>query len=99
MELIAWLFLLVVSAWVYSDAKERGSNSPAMWAIGTFLFLIIVLPIWLIKRKPKVQRMVQVQAPPPIPSPAQAKLCPHCGKYYEGTPIFCPNCGTRIQMA
>ena len=23
-------------------------------------------------------------------------LCPDCGKYYEGTPKFCPNCGHPI---
>jgi hypothetical protein len=23
-------------------------------------------------------------------------LCPHCGKYYEGTPKFCPNCGKAV---
>lgn len=28
-----------------------------------------------------------------------AKLCRECGKYYDGTPSFCPNCGKSIQMA
>jgi hypothetical protein len=31
-----------------------------------------------------------------IKTPAQAnkpvRLCPHCGKYYEGTPSYCPHC-------
>jgi hypothetical protein len=25
--------------------------------------------------------------------PKRASLCIHCGKYYEGNPSFCPNCG------
>lgn len=24
------------------------------------------------------------------------KLCKECGKYYEGTPNFCPHCGKQI---
>lgn len=26
----------------------------------------------------------------------QPKLCADCGKYYDGTPKFCPNCGTKL---
>lgn len=28
-----------------------------------------------------------------------ATLCIHCGKYYEGTPRFCPNCGQPVSPA
>ena len=28
---------------------------------------------------------------------AGSKLCPHCGKYYQGNPNFCPNCGGRLK--
>jgi len=24
-------------------------------------------------------------------------LCSHCGKYYQGNPNFCPNCGRRLK--
>jgi len=24
-------------------------------------------------------------------------LCPHCGKYYEGTPSYCPHCGGKLR--
>lgn len=84
LELLPWGLLLLLSAWVYSDAKERGSDSPGMWAFGTFLLMIVVLPLWFIKRKPKVQRLIE------------SKLCPHCGKYYAHTPAFCPNCGQKL---
>ena len=41
---------LVLSAFfaykVYMDAKERGNNAAAFWAISAFLAWIIVLPVY-----------------------------------------------------
>ena len=28
--------------------------------------------------------------------PKESSLCSGCGKYYEGTPKFCPNCGNEV---
>ena len=25
------------------------------------------------------------------------KLCPYCGKYYQGNPNYCPNCGNKLK--
>ncbi len=36
---------------VGNDAKKRGMNGGA-WGLGVFLLLIILLPIYFIKRKP-----------------------------------------------
>lgn len=72
---------LIVATWVYSDAKERGSSSPTLWAIGVFAMLIIFLPLYLIMRPLRNKAM---------------KLCPHCGKYYNDDLFFCPNCGKEI---
>ncbi len=30
------------------------------------------------------------------PSLEQPKLCSSCGKYYTGSPAFCPNCGKSL---
>jgi hypothetical protein len=27
---------------------------------------------------------------------SSARLCANCGKYYDGTPKFCPNCGYQL---
>ena len=43
----------VAAFWVYNDANTRGMNA-VVWAILTFLFLIIGLPAYLIMRKPKL---------------------------------------------
>ena len=32
----------------------------------------------------------------PQPANKPATLCAHCGKYYEGAPNFCPNCGQAV---
>ena len=87
MTLIAFTFLLVVSAWVYSDARSRNSSHPALWALGVFALLIVFLPLYLIMRPPKSNIVVTRSAP---------NLCPHCGKYYEPPVKFCPNCGNKL---
>ena len=58
--LISLLLPLGVAIFVYYDAKSLGvkrgqppgflASSPTGWAIGCFLLLIVVLPIYLIKR-------------------------------------------------
>ena len=81
MEIIGVLLLLIATGWVYRDAKDRGSDSPVGWAIGTFLLLIVFLPLYLIRRPTKNKSL---------------KLCHHCGKYYDGTPSFCSHCGKSL---
>ena len=39
----------------------------------------------IVGRNPQLVKTT-IQAVKPV------TLCPHCGKYYEGTPIYCPNC-------
>lgn len=52
MRFIVYLILVAIAAWVYSDAVKRGKSSieAVLWAVGTFLLLIVVLPVWLIVR-------------------------------------------------
>ncbi|MEI6746490.1 MAG: hypothetical protein WCL34_11055 [Methylococcaceae bacterium] len=88
MEVVALLIAFSVAVWVFSDAKDRGVSGGIafLWFLGTFALLIIFLPLWLIVR-PKLEFVSIVKT---------TKLCVHCGKYYEGTPSFCPNCGKNI---
>ena len=82
MGFLLFVVVLCLSAWVYSDAKSRGSSSPVLWAIGSLLMFIIVFPLYLIAR--------------PARRNSSAILCPHCGKYYEPPVQFCPNCGNKL---
>jgi len=50
-NIIFMLIPLAAGAWVGQDAAKRGMN-PWGWGIGTFLLLIIVLPVYFLKRKP-----------------------------------------------
>lgn len=86
--LVILIWLLVV-AWVYSDAKSRGSSSPVLWALGVALLMIVFLPLYIVMRPPKPTAVVTKSAP---------QLCPHCGKYYEPPVQFCPNCGGKISV-
>jgi len=87
LELVVLAIPLIVAAWVYSDAKSRGSSSPVLWAIGVFLLLIVFLPLYLMMRPPKATIISK-----------QPMLCPHCGKYYEPPVKFCPNCGHELNQ-
>jgi hypothetical protein len=92
MEIIILLIPLLTGFWVYTDAVKRGKSSGVslLWGIGVFLILIVFLPIWLITR-PNLEDsgMVFTQQKEP-------KLCSHCGKYYDGSPAYCPNCGHEL---
>ena len=90
MEIIGLFIALLIAAWVFSDARSRGvSSGPAfLWFLGTLLLLIVFLPLWFYFR-PKMESEIIIADKP--------KLCANCGKYYEGIPIFCPNCGHSMQ--
>lgn len=75
---------LIIAGWVYSDAKERGSSSPTLWAVGVFALLIVFLPLYFFMRPSKKQL-------------SKVNLCPFCGKYYDNQPSFCPNCGADLK--
>jgi len=47
--IVVFIGLILVSVWVHNDAERRGNNATA-WALGTFLLLIIFLPLYLIMR-------------------------------------------------
>jgi hypothetical protein len=101
---IAMIIPLLVGVWVFLDAKSRGKDlSGAMlWGIGTFLLLIIVLPLWLLLRPP-----IGGASSPNKYSKAKAQnfrseepklFCTQCQKSIEGLEgaLFCPYCGQRL---
>ncbi|MBA7545351.1 hypothetical protein ES705_37717 [subsurface metagenome] len=53
-KLIGVFILFAVSFWVLNDASARKMNAKA-WAALVLLFSIIILPIYLIVRKPKME--------------------------------------------
>lgn len=87
-ELISIIIALVIAIWVFQDARKRYRNKnlvAILWFLGVWGILIIFLPLYLIFR-PKLAKKTKT-----------VNLCPHCEKYYEGNPSFCPNCGTSLK--
>lgn len=88
--LIALFIDLCVGIWVFSDAKARKKSTGValFWGIASFSCLILFLPLWLLTRPTKTDYVIFKDQP---------KLCVHCGKYYEGAPSYCPNCGNALR--
>lgn len=92
MEFLGIFLAFLIGLWVAGDAERRGKSKPAafFWFLGTWLLLIIFLPIWLLSRP----RLAEEAAPVRLVS--APRLCMHCGKYYESEPRHCPNCGHSV---
>jgi MFS family permease len=101
-QLIGVVIAGAIAVFVYTDAKKRGMNAVG-WAIGTFLLCIVILPLYLIIRKPVlVAGMPGSPAVTPLPptyvqppmQPPPTFSQPPAGTPPAGTPArFCPNCG------
>jgi hypothetical protein len=54
-KVTVFFITLLISAWVFFDAQERGKGIVIafLWCLGTQLLPIIILPLWLIKRPGK----------------------------------------------
>ena len=100
---LIFLMVIATSIWVYFDAKAIGvkkgqlsgiaNMGPVGWFFACLGLWIIAFPVYLGKRA-EFKRINGVQAgQSPNRSP---RLCSHCGKYHEGTPTYCPNCGQRL---
>lgn len=97
------LFGIVIAGlaayWVYNDAKGRGheKGTAIMWSVGTFVLLIIFLPLYLIfGRKPKLTRreepVIDIESVPAD----QLMHCPMCGKKVQNDFKTCPYCSHTL---
>jgi heme/copper-type cytochrome/quinol oxidase subunit 4 len=76
---IIWFVLwLLVSVWVYRDAKKRDKNG-VLWIIIVIILGIIGFIIWLLVRG-EVPISVRKCSNCGRPLPSDAKVCPYCGK-------------------
>ena len=48
-----WVLNIVIAFWVFFDARNRKMDQPVLWAIGTCLLMIIVIPFYFAKRSLK----------------------------------------------
>lgn len=85
MQLIITILIpLLASFWVFIDAKDKGRSDgrALLWAFGTFMALIIFLPLWLFirwqdEKAKKLQRCMSCQRT--FRNVPKASYCPYCG--------------------
>jgi hypothetical protein len=53
-HLVATIIAALVAYLVYRDAEARGMKKE-LWALGVFCIMLVFLPLYLIKRKPKLE--------------------------------------------
>ena len=98
------LIPLLVGVWVFLDARSRGKDmsSSLLWGMGTFLLLIIVLPLWLFLRPPLGKSYTSDRYSGMREQNSafeeQRLFCTHCQQSIEGIndALFCPYCGQRL---
>ncbi len=92
--------------WVFTDAKSRGNSTTycALWALGTFFFLIICLPLYLLfgRKAPKREEPAGIRDPNTIDVEAKVvedpdMTCPMCAKPVREDYIVCPFCGNTLK--
>ena len=52
--LLGMAIAALVAFFVFKDAQKRNMNA-GLWALGVFALMIVMLPLYLILRKPKVE--------------------------------------------
>lgn len=90
MKFIFFIVVLAIAFWVFSDARARGKSLlvALFWFLGTMMLMIVFLPLWLFVRPKRGYVIVDSDKP---------MMCMHCGKYYDGAPAFCSNCGGSLR--
>lgn len=100
MMTISLLIAAFAAYWVYSDSRRLGheSGTSLMWALGTLVFMIVFLPLYLIfGRKPRATRrdadVVDVEATPV----GETMHCPMCGGKVQEEFKTCPYCSYTLR--
>lgn len=104
MGMIGFLLAAFAAYWVYTDAKEHGygSGAAAGWAIGTFLLLIVFLPVYLIFGRRGRLKYRQEQNDPDIIDVTGTVVedtfpCKMCGGKVKEEFSVCPYCGFSLR--
>ncbi|HYP04993.1 MAG TPA: hypothetical protein VER03_02060 [Bryobacteraceae bacterium] len=109
MEVFGFCFGLIVAGVigivVAKDANSRGMEGTA-WGLGVFLLCIVFLPLYLVVRKPPLDRQTAlancgqaVYAAPPALAPdavQRPRFCSNCGTSLPAAGRFCPGCGAQV---
>ncbi len=98
MYLFAIIIAYLIAAWVFEDGQKRypiKSVAPWMWAIGTFLFMIIFLPLYLIFRPKKHESKKNEELLQRQDRLKDSNFCIKCKNKLKENDVFCSNCGAK----
>ena len=97
---IGLLIAAFAAYWVFNDSRRLGheTGTSLMWSLGTFAFMLLFLPLYLIVgRKPRTvrreERVVDVEAVPV----EETMLCPMCGAKVREDFKVCPYCSYTLR--
>lgn len=100
MMTISLIIAAFAAYWVYTDARRLGheTGTAMMWALGSFAFMIVFLPLYLLfGRKPKGGRrreqVIDVEAVPA----EETIYCPMCGSKVKEEFNTCPYCSHTLR--
>lgn len=83
--LVLGIVQIIVTVWVYKNAKKNNIDSPGLWALlCLFIPFPIGLIIYIVVRNGKKKETV-----------SGGKFCPACGAAVNG-PGFCASCGGKV---
>jgi len=82
--LLVMLIPALAAFWVFIDARDKGRSEghAFLWAFGTFMAMIIFLPLWLFIRwqtTPSKNVHTCQACRRPFPELPGARYCPYCG--------------------
>lgn len=67
------------------------------WPIGVILFILAIISTGAFYGFQNTERTEDIKKiRENLEQKEKVNLCSHCGKYYEGQPNFCPNCGEKL---
>lgn len=91
------LIALLAGFWVFWDAKARGrpESKAILWGIGTFLMMIVVLPLWLFYFRGKEYSDSEDRG-----YLGSISRCSSCGGSFKSIPNanYCPFCGQNLNQ-
>lgn len=102
---IAVVVDIVLAAWVWIDAGQRGDPHAAWWALGTFLIVIVVLPLYLYHRAyGPPQTRDETETVEEEPTGKDYAVTCRCGHVIEAYIDFdeevqCKRCGQRYKAS
>jgi len=83
--ILMFVVWILVSIWVYKDAKKRGENA-VLWLVVVLVAGLIGLIIWLIIRPPIGGKKKTID-----------RRCPNCGRGIPFDANVCPYCGKKFE--